>query len=126
MDKHLVSLEFKVIDARSNTEVAQVTFTAPGDPDIAVPAATLRALEHCYSLSEGKYLLRARQDPATPYGYYKSKVDGAVHTFMLDAGGRLYDYKYEISESLDGRGYAVESGGRIDNCMIRDLVLATA
>lgn len=68
MSKHIVSLEFKVIDARVNTEVAQVEFTAPGDPDIAVPAA---------------------------YGYYKSKIDGAVHVFMLDAGGRLYDYKHD-------------------------------
>lgn len=123
MNKHLVSLEYKVMDARNNTEIAQVTFTAPGDPDIAVPAATLKALEYCYSLSEGEYLLDNRQDPATPCGYYKSKIDGAVHIFMLDADGKLYDYRYKLVEG-NGRGYAVESGGRIANCMIRDLVLA--
>lgn len=117
------TLEFRVMDANTSAEVARVEFTAPGDPDIAVPAATLKTLEYCYTLSKGEYLLRADQDPATPCGYYLSRVDGAVHIFMLDASGKLYDYRYKLVEGNE-RGYTVESGGRINNCMIRDLVLA--
>lgn len=116
------TLEFRVMDANTGTDTARVKFTAPGDPDIAVPAATLKALEYCHTLSGGKYLLRAGQDPATPCGYYLSRVDGAVHIFMLDAGGKLYDYRYRLAEG-NGRGYTIESGGRINNRMIRDLVL---
>lgn len=116
------TLEFRVMDASTGAETARVKFTASGDPDIAVPAANLKALEYCHTLSGGKYLLRADQDPATPCGYYLSRVDGAVHIFMLDASGKLYDYRYKLVEG-NGRGYAVESGGRVNNCMIRDLVL---